>query len=211
MPDTRTRILTATGELFRRHGFHGTSLKQVTQAAAATTGSLYHFFPGGKDELARAVLTTSGAAYQELFELIADGAATPADAISDFFDGAADTLEEHDFVDICPIGTVAREVASTDETLRAASQAVFGGWIDAAARRFAAAGLPAADANELATTVVAALDGAIVLARTARDAGVLRVTGRNMRALVDARMRAPVRNTGANRASSAAHRSRATS
>ena len=52
MTGTRERIVTATNELFRRRGYNGTSLKDVTVASGATTGSLYHFFPGGKAELA---------------------------------------------------------------------------------------------------------------------------------------------------------------
>ena len=138
---TRDRFLTATNELFRRQGYHGTSLKQVTEAAEAPTGSLYHFFPGGKEELAAEVLTTSGAAYQQLFELIAAEAADPASAVTDFFEGAALVLEEGDFIDPCPIGTVAREVASTNEALRHTTERVFARWIDAASTFFQSAGV----------------------------------------------------------------------
>ncbi len=137
MTGTRDRLLTATNESFRRRGYHGTSVKDVTVAARAPTGSLYHFFPGGKDELTAAVITSSGAAYRELFEAIAGEAASPAAAITDFFDGAATVLEETDFIDPCPIGTVAREVASTNEPLRVATAQVFASWIDAATARLA--------------------------------------------------------------------------
>ena len=120
MADTRTRILTATGELFRRQGFHATSVKQVTVAAEAPFGSLYHHFPGGKQELAAEVLTTSGLVYQQLFEAIWDDATHPAAAVTDFFDGASEVLAQTGYVDACPIGTVALEVASTDDALRTA-------------------------------------------------------------------------------------------
>ena len=185
MADTRDRFLTATNESFRRRGYNGTSLKHVTAAAQAPTGSLYHFFPGGKDELAAEVITTSGAAYRELFEAIADAAASPGDAVSDFFDGAALVLEETDFIDPCPIGTVAREVASTNEPLRAATERVFQSWIDAATTRLAAAGVAGEEARRLATTFVAALEGSFVLARAQRDANVLRETGKVMRRVVE--------------------------
>jgi AcrR family transcriptional regulator len=194
MTSTRHRLLSATNEMFRRHGYHGTSLKQVTTAAGAPTGSLYHFFPGGKQDLAEAAIDASGAAYRELFELIADAAADPAAAVVDFFDGAADVLEQSDYIDPCPIGTVAREVASTDEALRQAAERVFASWIDAAATRFEAAGLARRDARDLAATVVAALEGSFVLARTRRDTAALRATGRHLRHLVEGAMAgAPVR------------------
>ena len=193
MADTRDRLLTATNESFRRRGYNGTSLKHVTEAAHAPTGSLYHFFPGGKDELTREVLVTSGAAYRELFEAIADAAASPGDAVTDFFDGAATVLEETDFIDPCPIGTVAREVASTNDELRAATEQVFASWIDAATARLTAAGVTEAEAKQLATTFVATLEGAFVLARAKRDVNVLREAGRVMRRVVeDALAAAPV-------------------
>jgi len=183
--DTRDRLLTATNESFRRRGYNGTSLKHVTTAALAPTGSLYHFFPRGKDELAAEVITTSGAAYRELFEAIADAAASPGDAVTDFFEGAALVLEETDFIDPCPIGTVAREVASTNEPLRVATERVFQSWIDAATTRLAAAGVARDEAERIATAIIAALEGSFVLARAKRDANVLRATGTVMRDVVE--------------------------
>jgi AcrR family transcriptional regulator len=182
---TRERILTATGELFRRQGYHGTSVKQVTTAAQAPFGSLYHSFPGGKEELAEAVITTSGRAYGELFELIYDAAADPASAISDFFDGAAAVLEETGYVDACPVGTVALEVASTNDRLRRATAGVFAGWTESAASRLAAAGIARADAEDLATTLVAAVEGGFMLSRAARSPEPMRTAGRLMRRLVE--------------------------
>ena len=101
-------------------------MKDVTAAADATIGSLYHFFPGGKERLAAVVFDDLGRAYLELFEMIAEAARTLTTPCEHFFDGAADVLEETDFIDICPIGTVAREVASTNEPLRQVSNEVFG-------------------------------------------------------------------------------------
>jgi AcrR family transcriptional regulator len=180
MSETRDRLVAATNELFRRRGYHGTGLKEVTQAASATTGSLYHFFPGGKSELAEAVIAESGAAYRQLFEMIADEATDPAAAVTAFFDGAAHVLGATDFIDVCPIGTVAREVANTNDRLRVACDRVFADWIDAAAIRFARAGLAADESIELATTVIAALEGGFILARTRRDTAILHTIGRHM-------------------------------
>ncbi len=189
--DTRQRIVTATNELFRRRGYHGTSLSAIGQVADATTGSIYHFFPGGKAELAEAVLVESGAAYRRLFELMAaESCADPARAVADFFAGAAETLAEGDFLDICPIGTVAREVASEHERLRNAADSVFVDWVDAIADLIAG-GPPAAagrdhrpEVRAVATTVVALLEGSFILARTRRDAEVLVLAGEHAAALV---------------------------
>ena len=183
---TRQRIVTATAELFRRQGYRGTGLKDITRAAGATTGSVYHFFPGGKAELARVVVVETGAAYQQLFELIAGAAGSAAQAVGDFFDGAAEVLAQSGYVDVCPIGAVAREGASTDDDLRAATAQVFDGWTKAAAARFRADGIDTRTARELALTVVSQLEGGFTLARAHHDAAVLRRLGRQARALVAA-------------------------
>jgi AcrR family transcriptional regulator len=188
MHDTRDRLVTATNELFRRHGYQGTSLKQVTEAAGATIGSLYHFFPSGKDDLSIAAITESGEAYRQLFEVFADAATDAASAVANFFDGAADVLEETDYIDPCPIGTVAREVASTNEALRQATDRVFRRWIETAASTFEAEGIPPQAAQELATMVVATLEGGFVLARARRDATLLRIAGHQTRRLVEQTM-----------------------
>ena len=186
MAETRDRLITATAELFRRHGYNGTGLKQITTAADAPTGSLYHHFPGGKDELTAVVLATSGAAYRELLEAIWDAAPDAHQALGDFFDGAAEVLEATDFIDPCPIGTVAREVASTNEPLRAASGAVFESWFDAARVRLLAAGLSEVAAEEFAITLVSAIEGGFLLARTSRSTKALRATGRHMQTMLAA-------------------------
>jgi AcrR family transcriptional regulator len=186
MAGTRDRIVAATIELFRRRGYHGTGLKDVTQSAGATTGSLYHFFPGGKTSLAEAVLLESGSAYEQLFELIADENTDTATAVAAFFDGAAEALVLDDYVDICPIGMVAGEVASTEEVLREAAGTVFAGWTEAVARRLRAEGVAAAEADELAGTIVAALQGAFLLARVRRDPRPLHAAGRHLSSLVAA-------------------------
>ena len=185
MATTRDRILTATNELFRRHGFNGTSIKQITLAAQVPMGSLYHFFPEGKDQVAREAIETSGPAYEQLFEIIADEAADVSEAITNFFEGAAEVLEATGFIDICPIGTVAREVASTNDSLRIATANVFARWIAAVAARLEAAGVPRPEANGLATTVVASLEGGFMLARAARTTAPLLATGTAIRLLVD--------------------------
>ena len=195
MATTRDRILTATNELFRRHGFNGTSIKQITLAAQVPMGSLYHFFPEGKDQVAREAIETSGPAYEQLFEIIADEAADVSEAVTNFFEGAAEVLEATDFIDICPIGTVAREVASTNDSLRVATANVFASWIAAVAARLEAAGVPDPEANGLATTVVASLEGGLMLARAARNTAPLLATGTAIRLLVDTALGLCARST----------------
>src|SRR5689334_11388302 len=126
---TKQRILDAAAALFQRYGYTGTGLKQVVAQADAPFGSLYHFFPGGKQQLGDAVVRRAGAMYLELVEAVYAAAPDPLTGITDVFEGAALVLEETDYVDACPIATVALEVASSNDTLRAATADVFESWI----------------------------------------------------------------------------------
>jgi AcrR family transcriptional regulator len=184
--DTRQRIVNATTVLLQQRGYGATSIKHITAAAPATVGSIYHFFPGGKTELVAAVVVESAAAYQQLFELITAEADDPADAVAHFFDRAADALVESGFVDICPIGTLAAEVASVDDHLRRVTADAFESWRTAARALLLAGGLEPAEAAALATTVIALVEGSFVLARAQRDADIVRQAGAHARTLVDA-------------------------
>lgn len=185
MATTQDRIIVATNELFRRHGYNGTSLKLISEASGATIGSIYHFFPGGKEALAVAVIETTGAVYRRLFESIAAEASDPAGAYRDMFVGAAQVLEETDFIDPCPIGTVAREAANTSEALRVAAEEAFRSWIEAARDHLCAAGVSPTEAEELAGLFVATLEGTFVLSRAQRNTDLLKSAGRHIARLIE--------------------------
>src|ERR1700684_4110451 len=122
---TRERIIDASGELFRLQGYNATGVKQIVTAAQAPFGSLYHHFPGGKEQLGAEAIRTSGAIYAQLIPAVIDVAPDPVTAVRNFFMGAAAHLVETDYADACPIATVALEVSSSSEVMRQACAEVF--------------------------------------------------------------------------------------
>jgi AcrR family transcriptional regulator len=176
-PGTKERIVDATGELFRRQGYVGTGVKQIVEAARAPFGSIYHFFPGGKEELGAEVIRSSGELYGRLFEAIVDPAPDIVTGVAEFFAGAAETLRETDYADACPIATVALEVSSTSEPMREAAAEVFERWITTAAERFVTEGIDDRRARSLAIEMIAALEGAFVLSRATRNTEAVEVAG----------------------------------
>lgn len=174
---TRQRIVEAGAELLRVKGYTGTGVKEIVALAQAPFGSLYHHFPGGKEQLGEEVIRWSGHMYGMLGPAVFDPAPDVVTGVRDFFSGAADHLEETGWEDACPIATVALEVASTSEPLRQATAEVFTAWIDGLAPRFAAAGVPEARARELAIAMIAGLEGAFVLARAWRSKEPLLIAG----------------------------------
>ena len=174
---TRERIVQHSAELFRLQGYNATGVKQIVEAAQAPFGSLYHFFPGGKEQLGAESIRVSGALYEELIPAVLDPAPDPVTGVRDFFAGAAAHLRETDYADACPIATVALEVSSTSETMREACADVFESWITAGTAHHETAGLSAEKARELTIAMLCALEGAFVLARALRSTEPLEIAG----------------------------------
>jgi AcrR family transcriptional regulator len=177
MTDTRDRLLHSSAELFRRQGYCATGVKQIVTAAQAPFGSLYHFFPGGKEQLGAEAIRLSGAMYELLIPAVFDPAPDLVAGVRNFFAGAAEHLRETDYEDACPIATVALEISSSSDTLRQACADVFDSWICAGSERHEAAGLTAEQARQLTIGMLAALEGAFVLARALRSTEPLDVAG----------------------------------
>jgi AcrR family transcriptional regulator len=175
--ETKARIMDATADLFRRQGYTGTGIKQIVSDASAPFASIYHFFPGGKEQLGAEVIRRSGQLYLELFIMIAADAPDVATGLELFFTGAAEHLEETDYADACPIATVALEVASTSEPLREATADVFNTWIDAATEYFVLDAVPHDTAREVAFVVLSLLEGAFLFCRALKSTEPMRVAG----------------------------------
>ena len=177
MTATRDRLLDTGAELFRRQGYAATGIKQILANAEAPIGSLYHHFPGGKEELGAEAIRLSGALYELLIPAVFDPAPDLPTAIRNFFAGAAEHLRETDYADACPIATIALETSSSSEPLRQACAAVFERWIAAGAARHEDGGLTDEQARERTIGMLAALEGAFVLARALRSTEPLHIAG----------------------------------
>ena len=177
-PDTRVRLVESAAELFSRQGFGATGIKAVLAAAAAPYGSLYHFFPGGKQELGAAALTYGGARYRELLESVYPPGADVVEATAASFVQAAGLLEETDYGYACPIATIALEVANNDELMRTAAADAFESWLQVLEQRFTAAGMTAERARDVAVEIFCLIEGAVLLSRTTRSSVPMHTAGR---------------------------------
>lgn len=175
---TRESILTAAAELLRHRGYAAVAMKDIAAASGAPIGSLYHHFRDGKVQIAREALINAGAAYALLIPSVVDAHTDLGAALQDVFVQAAQDMEATGFANMCPIASVAAEVADTVEELRSATADVFTGWLDGGTAYFTARGLTPGRAREVTVALVAGLEGAFVLARTLRDTEPLLATGR---------------------------------
>lgn len=163
----RTAAIPALAEAFREHGFEGASLAQLSAATGLGRGSLYNFFPGGKEEMAAAVL----ADVDEWFTARIFGPLEAAACGDTAFGGTAAVEDMFAAVDgyfrsgrrVCLQGAFAlgRERDWFAETIRG----YFERWIASLATALASAGTPEAEARGVAVEAIAAIQGALVLSR----------------------------------------------
>jgi len=174
---TRESILTAAAELMRRKGYGAVGMKDIAEASGAPIGSLYHHFRGGKVQIVREALVNAGHAYALLIPSIADGYTDLGAAIEGLFAQAAEDMAATGFANMCPVASIAAEVADTVEELRETSAGVFTDWVDGGTAYFRARGLDWPRARELTLALIGALEGAFVLARTLRSTEPLLAAG----------------------------------
>ncbi|CAM3245755.1 TetR/AcrR family transcriptional regulator [Mycobacterium frederiksbergense] len=184
-PGTRDRILEATAELYRRQGMAATGLKQISGAARAPFGSIYHHFPGGKESITAEVIRSEGVRYGEFVgEQLAH--TDPATGIPQLFENAGKLMESQDYSEACSIETIALEVASTNELLRQESATVFEGWLGGIAQWFGQLDITEEQSRQLALITLTALEGAFVLCRTLRSVEPIVSAGHGVQAAVTA-------------------------
>lgn len=183
---TRDRLVFAVAELMRTQGYSAITVKQITAAADAPMGSLYHHFPHGKVQIAAEALRSTGAAYIQLLPLLMDPHEDLRAAVPAAFADAARALEESGWMNMCPVGTVAGEIADSEPALREVAAEVVRDWTDRGTAYFAGRGVGESAARELILAILCALEGAFLLGRTLRSAEPLHAAGQSMAARVDA-------------------------
>ena len=175
--ETRERLLRTAAVLFQTQGYHATGLNQVVAEGNAPKGSLYFHFPGGKEQLAAESLALSAGEVQERLRSVTD--------LDDALDLFAAQLVASDFRDGCPIATVALDAAAESDQIRTACATAYGSWRAVLTDFLVRQGIHMDRAPGLATTVLAAVEGALLLARTQRDVSPLRQVAADMRILIE--------------------------
>ncbi len=179
---TRQKMIEATGRLLQKRGYHGTGLNQIIAESGAPKGSLYFHFPKGKEELACAALAQAGKGWRTRIDDVIDAAPDLSMAIGQVCESLAATLEASNFEDGCPIATTALEVVNVD-CVRETCGDSFRAWQADIEGHLAGVGVPEAHRPMLATLILSSVEGALMLARTYRDATPLRQVGAALSAL----------------------------
>lgn len=151
--------------LLAQQGLQGTSFAEVLELTGAPRGSIYHHFPGGKDQLVAAAVDAAG---RQAMGVLDGLAGESPERITETFLGLWRLLLERTG-NTAGCAVLAVTVATRSDDLLDRAGGVFRSWRARLAELLAAGGLADADATAFAATLVAASEGAVVLARAERS------------------------------------------
>jgi AcrR family transcriptional regulator len=166
----RKDLLRALGEVFRAHGYEGASLALITEATGLGKGSLYNFFPGGKEQMATEVLADIDTWFELNIYAPLREATDPARAIAAMISGVDQYFHSGDR--ICLVGLVA--LGAARDTFAEAVDDYFARWHAALAQLLRRSGLSRSQAQRRTEDALLTIQGALVLARARNDAGIFR-------------------------------------
>lgn len=174
---TKTEVLDRILESFRKQGYDGASLATISERTGLGKSSLYHHFPGGKEQMALDVLAHLNAALQRMFQAVEDEPdpkqklGLMLDSIDAFYDGGKKA---------CLLERLSASVER--ERFAAPLRATFTGWMSVLAKICRAAGLGTATARRCAEDAIVRIEGALVVSAGTGDPSVFRRTLDELRA-----------------------------
>ena len=193
----RERLIASTVALIRSGGVSGASVSEVLEHSGLARRTLYLNFPGGKSELVTIATELAGAAITASIEESLDQP-DPGRVVEAFVAMWANALGDSDYTAGCPVVAATLSRAEVPAAADAAA-AAFMRWEDLLASHLRNAGLAADTAADLATTVVASVEGAVIMSLAQRSPVPLQRTGRQIVALIDARIGQPANSARADR------------
>lgn len=184
-PDARRRMVAGAADMIRRRGLAATSVRDLAKHTGAPLGSTYHYFPGGKQQLATEAVRYAGDTASRILARRLE--AGPVAGLQAFLALWRDTVLSTDFRAGCPVLAVAVEEPAGDqrEAIDAAAE-VFAAWEKLLADALRRHGASAADAVRLATLTVAAVEGSVAMCRAKRDIRPLDDVAASLEALLAA-------------------------
>ena len=183
--DARARMIGSMQRMLQTKGYAASGLIELVADSHAPKGSIYHHFPGGKEELAAAAIRVSGAEAAAATARALAGTRTPAAGVRLILDWLSNQLATSNYRYGCPIATTTLEIASESDVVQQACAEAYAAWHAAIADRLIADGRKRRSADDAATLVLAAMEGALILCRAQCSVRPLKVLADNVSALLD--------------------------
>ncbi|MFF5546499.1 TetR/AcrR family transcriptional regulator [Streptomyces olivaceoviridis] len=184
----RERMVFSAAQLIRRQGVTATGMREVAAHADAPRGSLQHYFPGGKEQLVNEAVAWAGRYAGKRVDRFLAGLdrPTPSGLFAAMAAQWADEYTADGFAAGCPVAAATVDCAASGDSTREAAATAFATWRGPVAEALTGMGVPPSRAESLATLMISALEGAILMARAERDVRPLTTVVKELGPLLDA-------------------------
>lgn len=170
---TREKLLTTASKLFQINGYSATGLNKIIAESCTPKGSLYHYFPKGKLQLAIEAVNFAGTSINEKVGNRLAEHKEPVKAFQAVVNDIIDHFSEgSDFMDVS-LSMISLEASSEAESLRSACEAVLNAREALYVNTLVSSGFQVADAKRVGALVQILIEGAIVATRTRNDPSAL--------------------------------------
>lgn len=166
---SKDNLIRTAMRLFRRQGYALTGLQQIVAESGAPKGSLYHYFPDGKDQIGEAAVRFAGKGVVVTLEKLEQEHKTAAAMMLAYCRLLASWMAKSGFRDGCPIATTLLESAPQSAGIALAGREAFAAWRVVIARALVRDGFSRAEARRLSTLAVSAVEGSLILSRVERS------------------------------------------
>lgn len=184
MSNAREHILQTTCNLMEKQGYHGTGLNEIVKESGAPKGSLYHYFPEGKEQITSEAVIQSGRVTAARIQNGVSSHDSAAQTIHDFVLNIADHVESSGFAAGSPLTAVAMETATTSERINLACREAYSLLETAFREKLLESGYSNVKAEELGSFITAAVEGGIILSRTYHTGDPLRLVAKHLKILL---------------------------
>jgi len=167
-------LVQAAVELFRKQGYAATGTAEILKRSGAPRGSLYHYFPGGKEDIGAAAVMAASKGLSRTIREIAAEVKTTADFIEIYAAKLAGWMETSGYRDGNPLTTIILETVPQSTQITLEAEKSYEIWCGLFADMLQADGWPAQQCRPTAQMILAALDGALVNTRIKRDSAVIK-------------------------------------
>jgi len=179
--NVRQEMVNGAISLLAEKGVQGTSFAVVTEATKTPRGSIYHHFPGGKNELIEEALTSIGTLVTSLIDAVEVD--SPSKVVDVFVESWRALLLANNFAGNCAVANASLG-AGDEDSLKASANEVFKNWQHALARAFERSGAKRKDAVDFAAVCLASVEGAMILGRASGSDEVFNALSRQLKKTV---------------------------
>jgi TetR/AcrR family transcriptional regulator, lmrAB and yxaGH operons repressor len=184
MNKSREEILQSTCAMLENQGFHATGLNEIARESGAPKGSIYYYFPEGKEEIIAESVLFAGPRTTEYVRLALSNPADPAKAVKNFLETIAYHVEFSNFQSGGLLTIVAAESATTSERINRVCQKAYADIRQVFSEKLLSAGIEENMAVSLAWMINAAIEGAVILSCTYHSGDPLREAGSQLACLL---------------------------